>query len=637
MPARAEEVAQFSQEYPSMHHSARAALQTAIDREPDLKVRQNLEKMKSDTPRASHATMYQQASRVSVQLNDKKEFYKKVVAGLGAAVVLLLVGMFGLTLLALNLSKETQFDGQRMKTLGNQDVLVGSSEITIQNGELVGRGASAGDEGRRLDHGELSGRQLDPETEEEGGAATALATALSTMALNMKAMRSLVGDPAYRALFESIRSIEFVGPKQALQVEYIQGITFPKGSSSGSGVTLVLQGGDSMEITPDDAWIRRTDGLKHRVCGEVTIDRTSEQPADVHATVGRLLAARLEGEGAEEACEVSGSLQLPTGAWTKMLADCAESVLTVFGPSLDRLATDADAAPVPVSLGGVLHVFAHEELVEARAELARFCDPVACDSAAFRRLPADERDSQVQGSCDDSLGVQQMMEMLERDANSIEMEMLLGGANASRQLSWEAELYGSYCGPGHGLTPTSPDSARCCESRDYKEESRRRAKNTGCPKCETMWKDRLDECCYWHDYHYNVLCRSDQISCDQSKKYNKFACFEWADRTLILCAHNARNPYSFFSAGWWDFGFWQTAIRATYTYVDGFTKKDECPCRERKDIQSTYKHSIGSKKGTCWAYCGANWHSGEWCSSRTRARASCGPRSSVPKRPARKA
>ena len=66
-------------------------------------------------------------------------FLKKLVAVLAALLVVMLVATFGLTVLAIDLSKETQIQGQAMKTVAGESVLVGSSDFAVAGGELVDR------------------------------------------------------------------------------------------------------------------------------------------------------------------------------------------------------------------------------------------------------------------------------------------------------------------------------------------------------------------------------------------------------------------------------------------------------------------------------------------------------------------
>ncbi len=82
------------------------------------------------------------------QLKTQGAFLKKIVGALLIVVCVLLVGTFGLTVLAIDMSKETKIEGKALQTVGGEDVTVASSEMTVADGKLVARSPD-----RRLDAG----------------------------------------------------------------------------------------------------------------------------------------------------------------------------------------------------------------------------------------------------------------------------------------------------------------------------------------------------------------------------------------------------------------------------------------------------------------------------------------------------
>jgi len=90
-------------------------------------------------------------------LKTQGKFLKRLVLILAGMVVLLLLGTFGLTALAIDLSKETTIKGQSMQTVSGEEVLVGSSDFAVEGGKLMDRGSRRlGEEGTAVQTGEAT-------------------------------------------------------------------------------------------------------------------------------------------------------------------------------------------------------------------------------------------------------------------------------------------------------------------------------------------------------------------------------------------------------------------------------------------------------------------------------------------------
>ena len=274
------------------------------------------------------------------------------------------------------MSKETKIDGQKLKTVGGEEVKVGLSEMVIgENGELR---ASPAD-----------GRALDG----EGGGVLGTRVAVDHLDVHELVL------PGFTEIISDIKQLAYPTPTGELVVSDVNDaeVVHDADDVGMLSVTLNLKNGavatisralqnDAVTVTGE---ITTEGGVRHELCGELQLQST---PALDELKV---LAIANEDAG-DPAWEVGGDDCEVT--WVKLPRTASEEALTLCGEqTVSAFAEDLDTCEGLVMVGNKL--LSCKGLQDMQAGLQDVCDACDCASPSFRSKTTFEQLKAAADAC----------------------------------------------------------------------------------------------------------------------------------------------------------------------------------------------------------------------------------------------